>query len=193
MLEKLPDTVGRVLHHQRAGLDEIAFHLIRAKLPAGAAMIDVHSPAFDDGASIPLQYTADGAGISPPLQWTDVPPQAAALVLLVEDADAPTSHPLVHAIVVDLPPHNGGLPEGALDSAHHAGIHVNAGRNSWLKANWLPPDPPPGHGVHRYAFQLFALSAGPAFPKAPGRELVLDTLRERTIASGYLIGTYQRD
>ena len=28
------------------------------------------------------------------------------------------------------------------------------------QASWLPPDPPPGHGVHRYAFQLFALAAG---------------------------------
>jgi Raf kinase inhibitor-like YbhB/YbcL family protein len=193
MLEKLPGTVGRVLHHQRAGLDEIAFHLIRPKLPAEAGTIDVHSPAFDDGAPLPLQYTADGDGMSPPLQWTDVPPQAAALVLLVEDADAPTPHPLMHAIVVDLPPQDGGLPEEALDSAHHTGKPVNAGRNSWLKASWLPPDPPPGHGVHRYTFQLFALSAGPAFPQTPGRELVLDTLRERTIASGYMIGTYQRD
>ena len=83
---------------------------------------------------------------------------------MVEDADAPTPHPLVHAIVVGLEPGDGALAEGALDSADHDGSGLQAGRNSYLQARWLPPDPPPGHGVHRYAFQLFALGAGaPAF------------------------------
>jgi len=67
-----------------------------------------------------------------------------------------------------------------------------AGRNSYLRAGWLPPDPPPGHGTHRYAFQLFALAAGADFGDTPGRDEVLEVLRERAIASGCLIGTYAR-
>jgi phosphatidylethanolamine-binding protein (PEBP) family uncharacterized protein len=56
----------------------------------------------------------------------------------------------------------------------------------------LPPDPPPGHGPHRYVFQLFALIAGDDFSETPGRAAVVDALRERAIASGYVIGTYER-
>jgi phosphatidylethanolamine-binding protein (PEBP) family uncharacterized protein len=56
----------------------------------------------------------------------------------------------------------------------------------------LPPDPPPGHGVHRYLFQVFALEAGPAFDEEPGRDAVLAAIRERGLASGCLIGTYER-
>jgi phosphatidylethanolamine-binding protein (PEBP) family uncharacterized protein len=97
----------------------------------------------------------------------------------------------VHAIAVDLPPHDGSLPEGALTAAHDdAGIRV--GRNSYLQAGWLPPDPPPGHGTHRYAFQVYALGPGPAFSGTPGREAVLDALQDRALASGCLIGTYER-
>ena len=81
------------------------------------------------------------------------------MVLIVEDADAPLPQPLVHAIVVDLKPGDGALAERALESPDHAGTGCRTGRNSYLQTSWLPPDPPPGHGVHRYAFQLFALEA----------------------------------
>jgi len=115
-------------------------------------------------------------------------------LLIVEDADAPTPQPLVLAIVVDLPGgYSAALPAGALPSGDHAGSGVKTGRNSYLQAGWLPPDPPPGHGVHRYVFQVFALEAGgDPFDEKPGREAVTNAIRERGLASGCLIGTYER-
>lgn len=190
MLEKLPDAVGHALQGLRAGLDKTAFQAV--DLRAGMAAITVGSLAFADHAPIPEQYTADGTGISPPLHWSGVPAAATALVLIVEDADAPTPQPLVQAIVVDLPAGDGALAEGALPSVDHDGAGLHVGRNSYLQARWLPPDPPPGHGVHRYAFQLFALETGASFGDSPGRDAVLDAIREHGLASGCLIGTYER-
>ena len=191
MLEKLPDALGHALREQRAGLDKTAFRLI--DLRAGMGALEVKSLAFVDHAPIPAQYTADGPGISPPLQWIGVPAGASSLVLIVEDADAPTPQPLVHAIVAELPAADGALAEGAIESDEHPGAGYKTGRNSYLQASWLPPDPPPGHGVHHYAFQLFALdgSATP-FSDTPGRDEVLEALRDHAIASGCLIGTYER-
>ena len=120
-----------------------------------------------------------------------MPSGAQSLVVIVEDADAPTPQPLVHAIVVDLAPEDGALAEAALPSKEHEGSGVRTGRNSMLQAAWLPPDPPPGHGVHRYAFQVFALAGG-EFEGTPGRDAVLDAIREHGLASGCLIGTYER-
>jgi Raf kinase inhibitor-like YbhB/YbcL family protein len=190
VLEKLPDVVGHALRGQRAGLDKIAFHAV--DLRAGMAQITVSSLAFVDHAPIPARYTADGPGLSPPLQWIGVPADAASLVLIVEDADAPMPQPLVHAIVVDLEAGDGALAEGALPSDDREGIGLHVGRNSVLRATWLPPDPPPGHGVHRYAFQVFALVAGAAFDGTPGREAVLAAVQAHGLASGCLIGTYER-
>ena len=191
MLEKLPDALGHALRGTRAGLENIAYQSV--DLRAGMAQITVASLAFADHAPIPARYTADGAGESPPLQWSGVPASATSLLVMVEDADSPTPHPLVHAIVVDLAAEDGALAEGALPSNDHDGSGVRVGRNSYLQAAWLPPDPPPGHGVHRYAFQLFALDAtAPAFSDTPGREEVLEALRDHAIASGCLIGTYER-
>ena len=190
MLEKLPDVIGHALHDVRAGLDEIVFNTLG--LRAGMATIEVSSLAFADHAPIPERYTADGLGESPPLSWRGLPPEATAVVLLVEDADSPTPNPLVHAIVVDLPAQDHSLPDGAMPSTDETGAGLHMGRNSYLQASWLPPDPPPGHGVHRYAFQVFALRDGDAFSETPGRDEVVDRLRERAIASGLLIGTFER-
>ncbi|MEP6791375.1 MAG: YbhB/YbcL family Raf kinase inhibitor-like protein [Ramlibacter sp.] len=190
MLEKLPDALGHALHDVRAGLDKIAFN--NAGLRSGMDAIKVGSLAFADHAPIPARYTADGEGVSPPLQWSGVPANAASLVLIVEDADAPMPQPLVHAIVVDIAPADAAIGEGALRSSGHEGQDLHEGRNSYLQAAWLPPDPPPGHGTHRYAFQVFALGPGDAFAGTPGRDDVMEAVRGRALASGCLIGTYER-
>jgi Raf kinase inhibitor-like YbhB/YbcL family protein len=195
MLEKIPEAIGHALQGVRAGLDQIVFNTLG--LRQGMASIKLTSLAFADHAPIPSRYTADGEGLSPPLQWTNLPARAASLLLLVEDADSPTPNPLVHAIVAGLPPAEGGLAEAVIAAnpdrpAEGDGTALHIGRNSMLQTAWLPPDPPPGHGVHRYAFQLFALDISPAFSEAPGRDEVFEALRLHAIASGLLIGTCER-
>jgi Raf kinase inhibitor-like YbhB/YbcL family protein len=193
MLEKLPDVIGHALHSVRAGLDNIVFNTLGMR--EGMASIALSSVAFVDHGPLPPRFTADapdGEGVSPPLHWTGLPSNAASVVLIVEDADSPTPNPLVHAIVVGLPVGDGSLAEAAIPSEDNDGLGAHAGRNSALQAAWLPPDPPPGHGVHRYAFQLFALAQAPEFSETPGRDEVVEALRAHAVASGLLIGTHER-
>jgi Raf kinase inhibitor-like YbhB/YbcL family protein len=190
MLENLPDFVGHALREQRAGLDQLAYN--RLPLRGGHGAIAVTSLAFVDHGPMPALYTADGEGTSPPLQWTGLPEATRSVVLIVEDADSPTPHPLVHAIAVGLAVDEGTLKQGALDDDEQAPEAARLGRNSYLQHGWLPPDPPPGHGPHRYAFQVFALGGDAAPPEAPGRDALMETLARDAIASGLLIGTYER-
>ena len=196
MLEKLPDVVGEVLGDVRAGLSNTLFHAV--DLRQGMATLKLASLAFVDHAPMPEQYTADGPGLSPPLHWSGVPVQATEVLLIVEDADSPTPLPLVHAIAHGLPggggPDDGAgaLAEAALSAVGDAEPLVAMGSNSLLQSAWLPPDPPPGHGVHRYVFQLFALGPGASLPGVPGREAVRGAVHQRGLASGCLIGTYER-
>jgi Raf kinase inhibitor-like YbhB/YbcL family protein len=191
MLEKLPEFVGHALRDARAGIDQV---LSRRLAPGpGTGAITLSSPDFVDHGPLPERCTADGEGTSPALHWRDVPAGAASVVLLVEDADAPAPHPLVHAIVVDLPGEDGGLDAGSLDDELALPPPGRLGKNSWLGVKWLPPDPPPGHGSHRYVFQVFALAAGDStFPDHAGRDAVADAVAERAIASGWIVGTYAR-
>jgi Raf kinase inhibitor-like YbhB/YbcL family protein len=189
MLEKLPEAVGLALINQRAGMENVVYnelHRVRQ-----TSRMQLRSPAFVFNGQLPVRFTADGEGLSPPLEWDDVPARASSLALIVEDADSPTPHPLVHAIVVNIAP-AGVLAEGALDSPNHEGARLTTGQNSFLKHAWLPPDPPPGHGEHRYVFQLFALPAEAKFEDAPGRHAFIETVLRHAMAVGCIIGTYAR-
>jgi Raf kinase inhibitor-like YbhB/YbcL family protein len=189
MLEHLPDAIGHALRETRAGMDATAHR--RIDLRQGTGAIRVESLAFVDHGPIPELYTADGDGRSPPLSWTGVPAGTADVVLIVEDADAPTPAPLVHAIVVGLGTADGALAEGALTD-EETSDDLHTGRNSYLGSGWLAPDPPPGHGTHRYLFQVFALEAGTDFSGTPGRDELLEAVAAHGIASGWLLGTYAR-
>jgi len=185
MLQYLPHAVGQSLRARRPGTSRLALH--RPEAAAAPLAITLLSPAFSDGAELPRRCTADGEGLSPPLVWQGVPAAAATLVLMIEDADSPTAEPLVHAIAPALPLRRVGLDEGALN-----GGAIRLGRNSYLRANWLAPDPPPGHGPHRYVFQLFALAAGAVIGETPGRREILKAMQDRVLAKGCLTGVYGR-
>jgi Raf kinase inhibitor-like YbhB/YbcL family protein len=151
------------------------------------------SLAFADGARLPERFTADGEGVSPPLTWRGVPAGTAALALLVEDPDAPAPNPLVHAVVWNLPPQDGSLPEGAIaPDGRGTDDGSDVGRNSYSQEGWLPPDPPTGHGSHDYVFQLYALDSAAALDINPGRSELLEAIRGHVIAAGMLVGTYSR-
>jgi Raf kinase inhibitor-like YbhB/YbcL family protein len=190
MLEKMPSSVGRALSGVRAGADSIV-----TNDPALAGIpntIAVASPAFADNGPLPPRFTADGAGVSPPLEWHGAPPGTAELVLLIEDPDAPTPHPLVHAIAWKLRGTEGAIAEGALSSASGHHTEASLGPNSYLTRAYLPPDPPSGHGPHHYAFELFALDAPTHSDSAPGRGALIEWLKAHAIAKGMLTGTYER-
>lgn len=190
MLEHIPHWLGAALQGWRAGQGKL---VIADSTLGGFEAITLASPAFANGARLPQRFTADGAGVSPPLHWTGVPAEAALLALIVEDADAPAPQPLAHAVVWGLAAEDGALAEGAIraDGEGSAGCG-DVGRNSFLREGWLPPDPPTGHGEHRYAFQLFAIAAGPEVDPTPGRAAVVRAMAGRVLAAGLLVGTYSR-
>ena len=190
MLEKLPHAVGEALKGVRHDLSAI---LCNQDWAASAPeTLELTSSAFHDGGAIPVRYTADGDKLSPPLAWTGVPEGAAGVVLVAEDPDAPAPSPLVHILAWALQGHDGEIPEGALKSPGSGGEAISLGRNSFLSAEYLPPDPPPGHGPHRYCFQVFALDRAPELGANPVRTQVVHAMKHHVIARGLLVGTYER-
>jgi Raf kinase inhibitor-like YbhB/YbcL family protein len=189
MLEHVPSIVGEALKSVRPGLDKLVCNKDFAAVPETIA---VESPAFGQGMTLPADYTEDGRKLSPPLTWRNVPAGTAAVALVVEDADSPTPAPLVHAIVTGLAGRDGSLEPGALKGPAGGGSLGQLGKNSYMKAEYLPPDPPSGHGPHRYAFQVFALRERPALEPTPGRSELVEAMRDNVLAKGVLVATYER-
>jgi Raf kinase inhibitor-like YbhB/YbcL family protein len=190
MLEKLPHAVGEALKGVRNDLHAILYHQDWAE--GAPQTLKLTSSAFADGGAIPARYTADGEKLSPPLRWTGVPEGAAGVVLVIEDPDAPAPTPLVHTLAWALQGHDAELAEGALKSPGSEGEAISLGRNSFFGASYLPPDPPPGHGPHRYCFQLFALDRAPELSGAPVRTELVHAMKGHVIARGLLVGAYER-
>lgn len=184
-------TIGHALRNVRPGSMLLATGRLSGSL--GYAL-RVSSPAFGDGQPMPVRFTQDGDSVFPPLRWEGLPPQTLSTVLLVEDADIPNFRPLVHLIVHSIPPDVTELDEGEvpLRLRGQSPRGYACGRNALGRPGWTAPTPPPGHGPHRYAFQVFALDARPGFPYPPGRALLMRTIRSHIIAQGRMIGTYER-
>ncbi len=191
MLTSVMRSLGEALRPVRPGVAMLSSGKFSGFL--GHA-ITVSSPAFTDGQPMPVRFTQDGENLSPPLRWEGLPAQTQSTVLLVEDADIPLPRPLVHLIVHSIPPDKTEFAEGEipLRLTGAASDGWSCGRNALGRPGWTAPTPPPGHGPHRYAFQVFALDARPRFAYPPGRAMLLRTIRPHLLAQGRLIGTYER-
>ena len=108
--------------------------------------MNLTSPAFGNNQSIPAKYTCTGQNVSPPLQWTGLPPHTTTLSLMVDDTDAPGGH-FTHWDVTQIPAATTSIPEGG-----HVGVE---GTNGFGKQGYGGPCPPSGE--HRYVFTLKAL------------------------------------
>jgi Raf kinase inhibitor-like YbhB/YbcL family protein len=191
MLEHVPRWLGHAMRGLRAGADKLC--IAQVELDPGSASIELSSPAFANGGRMPPRFTADGEGISPPLVWGKIPEGTESLALIVEDPDAPAPAPIVHAIVWGIGADERHLAEGEIRADGEAGRNgSDVGRNSYFLEGWLPPDPPPGHGEHNYAFQLFALAGAPDPGVNPRRSALIRVMAGHVLAAGLLTGTYSR-
>lgn len=184
MFERLPTFFGKALNGVRAGPDKL---LLRQEAASAPETIQVASSAFQDGQPIPIRFTADGQGLSPPLAWSGLPPQTRQVLVVVEDPDIPAPQPFIHLIAI-FDADKQSVAEGELGPTTAARV----GKHSMGGVGWLPNDPPPGHGPHHYLFQVFALDRVIDWDEKPGKDEVKAALADAVIAKGVLVGTYER-
>lgn len=179
---KAVTAAGQALSSVHAGDDKLASHKLVVDLPAA---ITVRSPDFNAGEALPIFSTVDGEGKPPTLSWDATPEDTVSLALICEDPDAPFPEPFVHWIVYAIPATTRAIATPLPEAARE-------GQNSTLKSGFTPAAPPPGHGRHRYHFQLFALDTVSQLEPNVGRRALLEHMRGHVIAWGELVGTYQR-
>jgi Raf kinase inhibitor-like YbhB/YbcL family protein len=105
----------------------------------------VTSTAFNPDGPLPVQFSCDGDGVSPPLAWSGIPKSTTSLTLTVTDPDA---RGFVHWRVKDIPPHDGKIEQG---EAPAGGTTVQP---------WRAACPPKGAGLHHYVFRVEAAPSG---------------------------------
>lgn len=107
------------------------------------------SPAFGQ-TELPRRYTCDGAGVSPPLDWSGAPARTKSYAIVVDDASAPIV-PYVRWIVFDIPASTTELGQGMLPPG------VRQATNSAGHIRYAAPCPQ--HGRQGYRFTVYALGS----------------------------------
>ncbi|HEY6460259.1 MAG TPA: YbhB/YbcL family Raf kinase inhibitor-like protein, partial [Polyangiaceae bacterium] len=115
------------------------------------ASISVTSRAFANGGAIPVDYSCDGTGKSPPLTWSAPPEGTKTMAIILDDPDAPGGT-FTHWIAFNIPAATVSLPEGA-DIAALGGAE---GDNGFDRPGYGGPCPP-RREMHRYYFHVYAL------------------------------------
>lgn len=145
--------------------------------------VQLTSPAFRDQHDIPTQYTCEGQGDMPTLNWSGIPDNAKSLALVVDDPDAPNGT-WVHWVVYDIPASTSNM-SGAVPPAGS-----RKGKNSWGKTSWGAPCPPSGR--HRYIFKLFALDTQLGDIGTPTEAELATAMKGHIVGQATLTGTYQK-
>jgi Raf kinase inhibitor-like YbhB/YbcL family protein len=146
------------------------------------------SPAFADGAPIPVQYACPEVGgqdIPPPLTWSAPPGEGSGLALTMDDLDAVGGNGFVHWVVIGIPPGPGSSASGqtpnGLVEPNDNGDHGYRG-----------PCPPAGTGRHRYQFTLYSVPdlAGLTPRLGAGGSQAAAAIAQASTASATFVGTY---
>ncbi len=152
----------------------------------------ITSAAFPDGGPIPRRYTCEGEDISPPLEWSGVPPAAKSLVLIVDDPDAPDPkaprRTWVHWLLYNIPPDVNGLQED--EARNGAPPGALPGLNDWKRTGYAGPCPPIGR--HRYFHKLYALDTVLPDLNNPIKARLLDAMKGHVLEEAQLVGTYEK-
>jgi len=152
-------------------------------------MRGVNPAALAEGRPIPEKYTCDGADISPPLKWTNIPQGAKSLALVCDDPDAPAGT-WVHWVLYELPPAVTELPEG-IPTTETVSNGAKQGVNDFKRIGYGGPCPPRG-GPHRYFFKLYALDLAELGLANADKQGVERAMNGHVLAQTELVGTYQR-
>jgi hypothetical protein len=158
---------------------------VRRKVAKSSAQnVELTSPAFADGATIPDRHSAFGDNLSPRLTWGEVPQGTASLAVMCDDPDS-KSGSFVHWLVWNIEPTARELAENVRERG------LEEGKNGFGDTGYGGPRPPPGK-AHRYVFRLYALDTRLSLQKGASRTDFEQAIEGHILGEGVLTGMYGR-
>lgn len=143
----------------------------------------ISSPDFDDGGRLDDKHAHHLDNVAPRLTISGVPNGTAELAIICHDPDAPLPDGFTHWTLY-------GIPPATTELGPDADATYRPGPNDFGESGYGGPEPPPGHGDHRYYFWVYALSR--AVDDAPSRRDFLDRYADAIVEQNRTVGVYSR-
>jgi hypothetical protein len=148
----------------------------------------LRSPVITNGGAIPREFTGDGEGISPPLQWSGAPAGTKSYALIMHHIPGP-GEVKWYWTVWNMPADVHSLEKGSKTTGVLGNNSVGRPR-----IGYAPPHSK-GPGAKTYILTLYALSSEPKLsvpPEQVSRQVLLDAIKGITLGSTELKFTYDR-
>jgi len=150
--------------------------------------VEVRS-VFGNMERIPVDYTCDGADISPPLTIEGVSDKAVSIAIIMDDPDAPVGT-FTHWVAWNIPAVN-KIPENIpKEKMVTQPVKMLQAKNDFGRYGYGGPCPPRGK-PHRYFFKVYVLDATLGEDIKSKNEL-LKAMEGHVIQYGELVGLYGR-
>lgn len=154
--------------------------------PARSGGFVLRSPVVNEGGELPTEFTGDGAGVTPPLEWTGAPAGTKSFALIMSHIPGPGDVKWYWTLY-DIPADTTVLAKGV------TGVG-KVGTGFKGQVGYEPPHSK-GPGKKIYTLTLYALSAAPKLAVPPAqvnRDTLLAAIKDITLGSAALNVSYTR-
>ena len=166
-----------------------------ATRPAPGPGLTLTTTAFEDGGVIPVKYTsADPKGVSPKLEWTNVPAGTVTFALIFHDPDVALQKKVgdvLHGMWFNIPGTSKGFEEGLAAGPSLPDGTVQA-KNLRGQNAYMGPGAGAAGPMHHYTFELYALDTKLDLTADATRDDVLKAIDGHILGKGVLVGRFKR-
>ncbi len=149
--------------------------------PTGGARLVITSTAFANGGVIPVKYTCDGQGVTPPLNFGAVLPGTKSYAVIVHDYDAYPTHGFTYWIIWNIDT-SGFIPENFRSSHENMNAAGQYGYTPICSKS----------GDHKYHFIVYALDTRMILGKNTTKGMIESTMKNHILGRGELVGVYNK-
>jgi len=156
-----------------------------------ATALSVSSPSLESDGTLPVRFSCDGDGDSPPFSIDRVPDPTASLAV-VGDYDRGVINEPVFWTLWNVPPGTERIPTGLPRTETVPALAgANQGRREGVEAGYEPPCPPRGQ-PYEHRFQVYALGERLTLDGGTDHESVTEAIGNAVLASRRFTVDYRR-
>ena len=163
-----------------------------SKQASATSSLTLSSSDFNDGGLLPMRYTCDGAGISPPLQWSGVPENVESFAIVMDSIPGPPRPGEVEAathfylLLYNIPKEIRAIEAG------NKSVGTLGGNFLGRELGYTPPCSQ-GPGLKSYTLTIYALNGTLELsPDQATLSTLTNAIKNKIIASSKISVNYSR-